>query len=927
MRLRTTTRLLPLLLLSLALAAEPVERFVAPDGDDTAPGTEARPFANLERARDALRELRAQGQLADGATVWLRAGTHRLQRTFVLGKQDGGTAEAPITYRSRPGEAVVLTGAHPLTGFTPFKGEIVQANAAAQGFGKRRFRQLFLNGQPQTMARYPNADPALPHTGGYAYASGKVVGTYTKLGEEPRNTISIRKADLRTWAHPEDGEVDTSDRYNWNNNVSPIASMDRGSRVLTMQKNARHAVRAGCRYLVRNLFEELDAPGEWFLDPRTQVLYFWPPRPLQGDEVTATRLEDLVSLDDVSHVVLRGLTLEGADRRAVNMRGTTACAVLGCTVRQVGSRRDAVAVEVRNGKGSRIVGNDISHCAGSGVALASWDVKARQALTPDDNVVENNYIHHLGWLRKNAWAVAVGGVGNRVAHNLIHDNSRGGIFIMHANDNTIEYNHIRHVNLATNDTGGIYQCAASSGWRCRGNVIRYNYLHDIIGFGKHGHEYRPNYDASGIYLDDSTCETRVHGNIVARASLAGIFVHGGSDHMIDNNIVVDAKYQLLFSAWYPPDKYWTTIRKDLPVYSKLPAYAKYKGFPEVDIERAYRMNGISVLRNILYYHDPKASLYTVRKLPLDQTVFDRNLVAGPSGRLMIRGFRTVPGSSNWAAWREEGQDAKSMAVDPGFVDATADDYRLAAESPAWQLGFKRIPVERIGPYKDEFRASWPIVEEPGVRETPIQPFPIPPEPGIEGEASRPARPKANLPASTRPITVDGVLAAGEWAAAKELDLGGTPACAAWVCRRGDLLCVAVRVTLAEPAKVVRDGGWGVADAVEVCFRDQTVPKKPGRTFAVQGFARGLCQSAKDPGVWSAEGDRLARATTFAAKPNPEGWTAEWAIPLDRVGVDLAKTKTLGFNLGIRRNSPKGWLLWVRTGASTWELGQAGTLVP
>ncbi|MCK5803221.1 MAG: right-handed parallel beta-helix repeat-containing protein [Lentisphaeria bacterium] len=923
----TANRVLQLLLLAtLAATARPVELFVSPKGADTSEGSMVHPFATLEKARDTLRELRGQERLDEGATVWLRAGTHRLGRTFTLGKQDGGTEQAPVTYRSWPGETVVVTGAHRLSGFTPFKGEILQLDTREQGFTNRRFRQLFLDGERQIVARYPNYDPALPHTGGYAYASGEIIGTYKKLGNEPQDTILVRKSDLRTWAHLEDGEVDTSDRYNWNNNISGIASMDHRTRILTMTRKARHAVRAGCRYFVRNLFEELDAPGEWFHDPRTWTLYFWPPRPLEGSQVTATKLEDLIRLEQTSHIVLRGLVLEGADSRAVYMQDCTSCILAGCTIRSISSRLHMPAVQVAKGHANRIDGNDISHCAGTGVSLTGWDAKARKKLTPSGNVVENNYIHHLGWLKKNAWGVGVTGIGNRIAHNLIHDNSRGGIFIMHANDTIIEYNHIRHVNLATNDTGGIYQCAASSGWRCRGNVIRYNFLHDIIGFGKHGHEYKPHYDASGIYLDDSTCETRVHGNIVARTSLAGIFVHGGSDHLIDNNIVVDAKYQLLFSAWYPPEKFWKRIREELPVYSKLPAYAKYKGFPNVDIEQTYRMTGISATRNILCYSDPKAFLYTLRKLPLDKTTIDRNLVVGPD-RMTIRGFKHAGGGSNWSAWREAGHDQNSVLDDPAFVDAAADDYRLKPESPAWKLGFERIPIERMGPFESKLRTSWPIIEESGVRENPIQPFHIPPEPGLGQAKSRAAKPRARLTVSPKPIAIDGVISPDEWPAGSELILGKNPACTARVCRRGDTLFVAVRVELAESAKLVLDGDWGVPDAAEICFRDQTDSAKPGRTYVVQGFARGLCQGGKDPGVWSREGDGLAAATAFTATTQARGWTGEWAIPMDTVGISLAKNKTLGFNIGVRRTSPRGWLLWARTGASTWVLDNAGTLTP
>ena len=60
-----------------------------------------------------------------------------------------------------------------------------------------------------------------------------------------------------------------------------------------------------------------------------------------------------------------------------------------------------------------------------------------------------------------------------------------------------------------------------------------------------------------------------------------------------------------------------------------------------------------------------------------------------------------------------GFDRNSVVADPLFVDPKNDDYRLDANSPAWKLGFKAIPVDKIGPYESADRASWPIVEAAG----------------------------------------------------------------------------------------------------------------------------------------------------------------------------------------------------------------------
>ncbi|MEI6501222.1 MAG: right-handed parallel beta-helix repeat-containing protein, partial [Armatimonadota bacterium] len=106
-----------------ALAA--VALYVAPTGKDEAAGTLERPFATVERAREALRELRAAGELTGPATVYLRGGTYALSQTLKLEAQDSGTAEAPVVFRAYRDEKPVLSGGKAVTGFVPGEGHIL----------------------------------------------------------------------------------------------------------------------------------------------------------------------------------------------------------------------------------------------------------------------------------------------------------------------------------------------------------------------------------------------------------------------------------------------------------------------------------------------------------------------------------------------------------------------------------------------------------------------------------------------------------------------------------------------------------------------------------------------------------------------------------------------------------------------------------
>ena len=87
------------------------ELHVAPDGAADAPGTAERPLADLEQARDVIRDWKKNGKLTPGGvTVWVHGGDYFRQQSFTLTAEDSGTAESPIVYRSWPGETPRLLG-------------------------------------------------------------------------------------------------------------------------------------------------------------------------------------------------------------------------------------------------------------------------------------------------------------------------------------------------------------------------------------------------------------------------------------------------------------------------------------------------------------------------------------------------------------------------------------------------------------------------------------------------------------------------------------------------------------------------------------------------------------------------------------------------------------------------------------------------
>lgn len=704
-------------------AAQELVLYVAANGSDGWSGRLAAPdrkrtdgpFATLKRARDEIRALKSAGKIDAAAAVFVRRGTYCLNQPFRLEAADSGRKKAPIVYRSYPGENVRLVGGRVISGFKRYKGKILQCDLNALGLADKPVRQLFFKGKRQALARWPNLDAKDVRGGAWTYVAASVEGGSVKkfkyFGNRPDR-----------WAHPEDCQVSIWPNYNWWHTIGQVAEIDRQNRVITMGKDFPYTIEPGRRYFYQNLFEELDAPGEWFFDKRSGVLYFWPPEPIEKGDVIVPTLDTIVEMQDVERVTFRGFTIECCDGNAIIVNGGAHCLIAGNTIRNTG----AWGIAINGGANNGAAGNDIYWTGEGGISLSGGD---RATLTPARNYAENNHIHHLSALRRTYnTGVSIGGVGNRVAHNLIHDASHIAI-ILGGNEHVIEYNEIHHVCMQGGDNGGFYM---GRDWTQRGNIIRFNKFHDIYGYGLANTEPNPegiyHYDsplwAWGIYLDDCSSGTTVYGNVIYRVPLAGVMIGGGRDNLVENNIFVDCIPALHIDARW--DTYPWDYMKDLleKMNYRQPPYSER--YPELlamgDDPR--RPAGNKFLRNVVCYsHDDFAGLGSTNKRPgsaivynlapfdPETTKFERNTIHhfGKPVRMVVNFYKKEGGGIwTWEKWQAAGFDRNSIIANPRFVDPENDDYQLRNDSPAYRQGFKRIPIEKIGLYQDELRASWPV---------------------------------------------------------------------------------------------------------------------------------------------------------------------------------------------------------------------------
>lgn len=901
--------------------------YVAKDGNDAWSGKLPEPnadktdgpFATLERARDVIRAVRAQdpkSEVQAPVTVFVRKGAYELSQTFQLTREDSCTQTAPIVYCAHANEEVRLTGGReiPASAFRPVtdpqelsrldeagRGKVMRVDLKAMGItsygkfpdiyrGNAPLLELFFNDRPMQLARWPNeawmtiartvARGAKPTP---ANPKG-TPGAFMYHGDRPQR-----------WTQAEDVMLHGYWCHDWYYECLRVKTIDTATQTITFAAPCAYGLGGGLRrYYALNLIEEIDTPGEWYLDRKTGVLYFWPPSPLEGARVwVSTLATPVIHLKSASYVTLRGLTIEVAQDNGVVIEGGRENTIAGCTLRNLGG--DAVTIKdpqgaPETGQHNGVTGCDIYEVGRSGIRLSGGD---RNTLTPAKHYAVNNHICRFGrLLRTYAGAIHLDGVGNLAAHNLLHHAPHSAMFFS-GNDHTIELNEMHHLMLETHDAGAVYM---GRNWTCTGNMIRYNFIHHRGAFG---------IGSSGVYLDDGNAGNTIFGNVFYKGTWATV-LGGSRNTTVENNIFVDCE-------------------------------------PAVNVDdRAYNHIGekgtlILTLAQVPYKQPPWSTRYPYLVHVLEDepgepkyNVVAHNVRVGGTWTLLNRRQKGMPPLEQIISFKDNWLEG-----DPGFVDAPNLNFQLRDDSPVYRKvpGFRKIPFEKIGLYQDEMRATWPVAGVDEARKEPMLADKIIYPPKVEW--NKPAA----IPACRieKPIVLDGKEGEEEWPKpddGKPATVEQTPDRAkvpytapksyALAAYDDECLYVVLINNVRDEKLLTRGKEWGKDDGAEVCFRDA---EGNGATYVVHGFVCGHVESSQDAGASAEQAKRLSDAgLKLATSVGDKCWTAEFRIPLKAVGIVPVKGKKLQFNIGVRHVAEDEWLCWAGTEAQNWRVEKAGELV-
>ncbi len=666
-----------LLLSGILFNAGAVTLYVAPDGNDSWSGSMKipnvsrtdGPFASLEGARDAIRNLRKTGEMNEPVTVLIRGGRYQLTRPFILTEKDGGTREAPVLYTAFENERVVISGGKEITGvWKPYRGGIMRTAVSEVKYADWYFRQLFINGERKLRARDPN-------DGDYWIAEA--------FPEQEKQKFKFHGDDIKRYNNLNDVEVYIY--HSWDAVRLFIKELDEAGQVVAFTGPSNHWFdRWGlARYFVENALEILDKPGEWYLDRRSGTLYCLPEDgvDLNAATIVAPYLHELIRIEGngetgekVKYVTISGLTFTDTDfpvpedgyrggqaalvdPSAITLTNAEFCTIEKCSITNVGT----YGLAVEKGCSDNLISRNEISCTGSGgVRIGTTD---RKDLSSKRTSFVNNYVHDTGAIYNAGVGIWVGQSSeNRIAHNEVHDITYSGMSIgwtwspdnNPCYNNVIEYNHVYRVMRNANDGAGIYTLG-----RQMGTIIKNNIFHDVFPYHHFGW---------GIYLDESSSYMTVINNIVYRTKSGGTMMHGGRYNHWENNIFVESTDSQIF--WNPKNRY---------------------GY------------GNRYFRNIFFYSNPESYLIHIAGpwIWFHNEEMDENLYYCPGISAEEKRINNMPETPTFAEWQKRGFDKNSIFADPMFTDPENDDYTLKPFSPAiGKLQFKPIDVSRVGIVKN-----------------------------------------------------------------------------------------------------------------------------------------------------------------------------------------------------------------------------------
>lgn len=718
---------------------EPINLYVSVKGNDNANGSLTEPFATIPKAVEVVRSLRKIGNV-NPATIYLREGRHQLNKTLVLGLEDGNNSTKEIiefsevgaeesslkpylTFAAYSSEKPFISGGIPINKWELASNELVELPEIAKG-------KVWVAEIPDNLDKFYTLYDQIGRLN-RSRAEGFIP---TKLGD--KRTLYFPKGKLKNWDNIEDVEINIRPSRAWMINMLPIASVDEENGVAKTKVTATYEMGELAHWVhtndgnsawIENTLEALDEPGEWVVSSKTRKIYLWPRNPGSDgspQNILIPTTSELIRVEGnidyegdidqpVKGITFSGITFSHADRRAwtndedrlgwgmqhdwdlfdkptamLRFRGAENCLVMNCNFTNSGGsgvRFDLYAQQ------NKVENCEFSYLGEAGILLAGYGPGTKDV--NHHNSILNNHIHHFSeitWHSPGIWAWQSG--SNYIANNFVHHSGYAGILITNRVEPDRKLNGeggrtVRHHEISKEVIKNTKEDYQSWKEREKYNHSRYN----IVEYNEITNSVELLSDGNCIYVSGAGT-----GNIVRYNYLHDNLKHSMpapircDDDQHETLIYGNVLYNnYAFSAGIA-SKGVNDIINNFIVAPRVAPRFGYISFEWVPVA------GSKVHHNIIISHPDGGNAYAERPKKDQVTNLPNLAETDMDGNLYFNSKNPDWMEEHFTRMRKINKEETSLFADPMFIDVANGNFGFKEGSPALKLGIEPLDVSKMG---------------------------------------------------------------------------------------------------------------------------------------------------------------------------------------------------------------------------------------
>lgn len=548
--------------------------FVSAVGDDSGDGSEEEPLRTLEKAIDVANEMREDSDKL--IEILLREGTYSVTNTIkIINSQKDDPLLKISAYQDE--KVTINAGVDiPLSAMSiadsdftnaiidkPNAGSVLQYNlkdAQIEDLGEISLRghlisdekeaqaELSLNGEVQKLAGWPNGE----YTGLIKPTDSNEYGKRTKSGIANGCSFQVNYDRPSQWSKPEQAWLSGTIGPNYEFDYYPVSRFDSEEKRVYLSRGALEKYYTEPYYRFENVPEELDEPGEYYIDRQSGMLYFYPPEDTPKDSVLTITMStptldvsgkapnSMFRIENSKNIVFENLIFKGGRGSAITGKNNSNIQFINCEINSFGEN----GIRFDASTDIKISDCKIHDVGQDGILFVSCG--NYKTLSPSNIVVSNNDIYNFARLERSYKTGIDFGyrcVGATAANNHIHNGPHAGM-IFYGVNNDIYGNEFDNLVTEFSDMDALYCNNSNYPWE-RGNKIHNNYFHDI---GKSSMNGRHQINVRAIRTDNRGCGLNIYENLFYNIGDGGngngnngigAITAEGTRNRIFNNLFVD----------------------------------------------------------------------------------------------------------------------------------------------------------------------------------------------------------------------------------------------------------------------------------------------------------------------------------------------------------------------------------------------------